>query len=223
MGFDIRNGILFRYIEEPFQTDIIIPDGVTEIGGDSFRFKKHLKSIVIPDSVKTIGNHAFRACMSLESITFTDSINAISKNAFDECFEVQKITYCGKTIDYPYNVNDIMMILVKRCIITMKLSQSLSTAVFILWLTHPQEKPIVNYIRRNFTKLFEYIITYPHAELIQNILDQGDFVTDQNIDIFIRYAIDQKQHENYITLLEYKNQKIGYTDTEAIINKKFSL
>ena len=36
MGFEIVNGVLKKYTEEPEIFDVIIPDGVTEIGYSAF-------------------------------------------------------------------------------------------------------------------------------------------------------------------------------------------
>ncbi len=36
MGFVIENGVLIKYTEEPGVTEVVIPDGVTIIGGYSF-------------------------------------------------------------------------------------------------------------------------------------------------------------------------------------------
>ena len=36
MGFEIENGVLIKYTEEPGVTEVVIPDGVTIIGGYSF-------------------------------------------------------------------------------------------------------------------------------------------------------------------------------------------
>lgn len=40
MAFQIENGVLKKYIEEPGVTEVVIPDGVTEIGTCAFGFFK---------------------------------------------------------------------------------------------------------------------------------------------------------------------------------------
>ena len=36
MGFEIENGVLIKYTEEPGVTEIVIPNGVTSIGNFAF-------------------------------------------------------------------------------------------------------------------------------------------------------------------------------------------
>lgn len=54
MGFEIKNGVLEEYREEPDVTEIVIPDGVTEIGEGAFGFCESLTSITISNSVTEI-------------------------------------------------------------------------------------------------------------------------------------------------------------------------
>ena len=54
------------YLNGEKLTDLVIPDGVTDIGGYAFYGCTSLESIVIPDSVTDIGEYAFYGCTSLE-------------------------------------------------------------------------------------------------------------------------------------------------------------
>ncbi len=51
--------------------EIVIPDGVTEIGAEAFNFS-NITSIVIGKNVKKIGSWAFRACSDLKAVYITD-------------------------------------------------------------------------------------------------------------------------------------------------------
>ena len=51
-------------------TEIILPDGVTEIGRWAFWGCASLTNVTIPDTVKSIGAAALKKCTSLASITF---------------------------------------------------------------------------------------------------------------------------------------------------------
>ena len=49
--------------------NIIIPDGVTNIGYAAFGYCTSLTNIMIPDSVTTIAGQAFDTCLNLAAIT----------------------------------------------------------------------------------------------------------------------------------------------------------
>ena len=65
--------------------DLVIPDGVKNIGRNAFYGCVELTSITIPDSVTTIGDWAFKECGGLTSITIPDSVTTIGDWAFDDC------------------------------------------------------------------------------------------------------------------------------------------
>ena len=58
-------------------TDLVIPDGVTNISAFSFAKCKSLASVTIPNSVTTIGQSAFRECTGLTTIKVGDGVQAI--------------------------------------------------------------------------------------------------------------------------------------------------
>ena len=76
---------------------IIIFDGVTSIGNDSFYACTSLTSITIPDSVTSIESETFRGCSSLSSITIPDSVTTVEGGAFSFCSSLETI-HGGKNI-----------------------------------------------------------------------------------------------------------------------------
>ena len=70
----------------------IIPNSVTSIGDDAFRWCESLQSITIPNSVTSIGDIAFSWCKSLQSITIPNSVTSIGDNAFSWCKSLQSVT-----------------------------------------------------------------------------------------------------------------------------------
>ena len=82
MPFEIKDGVLRRYREEPGVTEVVIPDGVTCIRNGAFHSCENLTSITIPESVVKIGCGAFTFCRSLTSITIPGGVTCIEKYTF---------------------------------------------------------------------------------------------------------------------------------------------
>lgn len=73
--FDIENGVLIKYKGDG--GNVVIPEGVTEIGYCAFFNSIELKSVTIPNSVIVIGTYAFLNCSQLTSVTIPNSVKAI--------------------------------------------------------------------------------------------------------------------------------------------------
>lgn len=74
------------------EADVVIPDGITEIGDSAFACSFELKSVSIPSSVKKISDNAFWCCCELESVEFGDGIEDIGAHAFAGCDKIKNIT-----------------------------------------------------------------------------------------------------------------------------------
>ncbi len=80
------------YLDGELITELVIPAGVTSIGGSAFQNCSSLTSITIPDSVTSIDDSAFSGCSSLTSITIPDSVTSIGHHAFYSCDNLTSIT-----------------------------------------------------------------------------------------------------------------------------------
>ena len=73
-------------------TKITIPDSVTSIGRGAFEACKSLTSVTIPDNVTSISDYAFQYCTGLTSVTIPDSVTSIGNYAFEDCTGLTSIT-----------------------------------------------------------------------------------------------------------------------------------
>ena len=80
------------YLNGELITELVIPDGVTEIKGYAFYGCTGLTSIEIPSSVTSIGKEAFHYCTGLTSIEIPNSVTSIGENAFCNCSGLTSIT-----------------------------------------------------------------------------------------------------------------------------------
>ncbi len=90
--------------------DVVIPDGVTSIGGSAFSECSSLTSITLPDGVTSIGNSAFYGCSSLTSITIPDSVTSIGWGAFNDCESLTISAFAGSCAEQYARENNIPVV-----------------------------------------------------------------------------------------------------------------
>src|SRR5574344_1900723 len=73
-------------------TTAIIPNSVTSIGNDAFKWCTSLTSVTIPNSVTPIGDAAFKQCEHLTSVTIPNSVTSIGDEAFYYCRYLSSVT-----------------------------------------------------------------------------------------------------------------------------------
>jgi len=202
-------------------TSVSIPDGVKSIGDWAFSECRHLPSVVIPDSVTSIGYSAFLDCTSLKSVKIPDSAIHIEYMSFKGCSNLIFVIFGKVTISLS-GAGD------KTYIISMLVRKNYSmeidadakyNLIFQIFAFGLDEEGVSEYIKKNFAKMFRYLIDHEKTEIIQKILDSEKFITKKNIDRHIQYAIDQKKYQIQIMLTDYKQKKNWYQD----IDKKLKL
>ena len=87
--FVIENGVLTKYVGPG--GDVVIPEGVTEIGACAFEKCTKLTGVTIPEGVIGVGFKAFAGCTKLAEVHLSDSVNAISLWAFKNCSKLKFI------------------------------------------------------------------------------------------------------------------------------------
>ncbi len=71
-------------------TEVIIPEGVTEIGEYAFA-ETTVKKITLPESLTKIGDYAFYMS-TLEEIVIPSGVKEIGYSSFDRCLNLEKVT-----------------------------------------------------------------------------------------------------------------------------------
>ena len=99
------DGVLKKY--RGHDLDVVIPDGVREIGESAFVDMKGLERMImecedydapemetltIPDSVTRIQSYAFAYCMNLEEVNIPDSVVSIGERAFEGCESLKSVS-----------------------------------------------------------------------------------------------------------------------------------
>ena len=88
--FVIEDGVLKKYVGPG--GDVVIPDGVTEIGHGAFYMCRDLHSVTIPKGVTSFGNEAFHFCENLSTVTIPEGVTSIGYAAFSNCSALTSIT-----------------------------------------------------------------------------------------------------------------------------------
>ena len=80
------------YLNGELVTELVIPEGVTEIKHDAFRGCTSFTNVIIPEGVTSIEAYAFNECTSMTSITLPESLKNIYWGAFSGCAALESIT-----------------------------------------------------------------------------------------------------------------------------------
>ena len=81
--------------------DVVIPEGVTEIGWKAFADCKSLKSVTIPSTIKELSNYCFENCVNLESVTIPASVTDIYYgDVFSGCKSLKSFVVDPKNPNY---------------------------------------------------------------------------------------------------------------------------
>ncbi len=89
-GEDISDRTASQSFPKSLKT-VVLPEGVTKIGGEAFLECENLQKVILPQSMRTISLRAFRNCGNLQEINFPNGMTIISSYAFYGCKSLQKV------------------------------------------------------------------------------------------------------------------------------------
>ncbi len=92
--FSVNGTVLVGYKGE--DEDLVIPEGIEEIGRNVFGRAEHLKRITLPKSLKKIRAFTFSGCTGLERIVLPEGIEEIEEYAFYDCSSLADIQFPEK-------------------------------------------------------------------------------------------------------------------------------
>ena len=70
---------------------VIINEGITEVGDNAFQGCSNLKKVQLPESLKTLNGYSFGMCNQLTEIYIPSGVEALSRLSFTQCSNLVKI------------------------------------------------------------------------------------------------------------------------------------
>ncbi len=197
---------------------ITIPKSVRSIGKEIFENCKNLASVSLQEGLVTIKELAFAHCESLTEITIPKSVETLGYIAFLGCRNMKRVPMTlvdGKLFYQPEDTKNIPDFKMNEIILNRNYSVRIDSEVkyyliFQMFLLDVDSDGVSEYIKKNFPKMFRWLIEHENIEVIQKILDSGNFITKRNIDKFIQYAIENQKHQVQILLIDYKYQHFEF-------------
>jgi len=160
-------------------------------------------------------------------VTFPENMPDIEANAFCDCSNLKYaplILSDGKMLYEPPNRNDVSFSWIRQLVHNHDYSIEMNhdvkyNLIFQMFAFGLDQKETFAYISENFSAMFPVLIDMDDIKLIHKILASEKFITKENIDDLIRYAIDTQKHEIQLILTDYKNRKSWYQNIDDISDK----
>ncbi len=91
MLVDREWGVLISYLNASHESEVALPEEITEIGEAAFAYNRDLVSVTIPSSVRVIRERAFSQCRQLKTVSIAEGLIRIETWAFSNCYELAEI------------------------------------------------------------------------------------------------------------------------------------
>ena len=86
------------YYKGELVQNLVIPDGVVNIGTFAFKDCTSIHSVTLPNSLKSIGYGAFESCVNLSGeVKIPDSVTSVNNRAFAKCTRLNRVD-CGNGV-----------------------------------------------------------------------------------------------------------------------------
>lgn len=223
--------------------EVTIPDHITKLEAYTFKNCYSLKSIHLPKNLKTIGDSCFRYCKSLEEVIFPNGTKDIIAGAFNGCEKLKKVvipetvTWVGysfsscpeleKILCHGIEINEqdldknsetasiFVWMIVRKDFEARRLPNSKYRIIYEMFLRNQDNQKINAYIKENFAEIIKILIQENQIQLVQNYMKSfRRYTTAQNLDEFIRFAIDEQKYEIQIFLTNLKYQRNDFTEKD---------
>ena len=199
-------------------TSVRLPKFLTELQIDTFNYCTALSEIEIPETVTRIESKAFYDCKSLSELHLPDGLEFLSSDAVDDghlCrFAYRDIKFTNKG-----NISTCLyMISSHKFSVRHPIAEKVSILIQ-MYHQNPEDNSMLLYLKEQFPEIIRPLIDENQAELIREVIHTGQMIQKENIDEFIRYAIEKQSYETQVLLTNYKSEQFGFESIEEKTNR----
>ncbi|MBR0485514.1 MAG: leucine-rich repeat domain-containing protein [Oscillospiraceae bacterium] len=189
---------------------IKIPETVVKVRKFAFCGCRHLTEIRIPASVKHIQYGAFRQCTNLKEILIPVTVLQCENPDFplDTLVSVQGksgvMTYQPSESHHNWPASYLVLERDFSVRFDRNRKYDLIFRMFFAGIFGAED-----YVKKNFSKMFRFLIDNDKTEEIRKILEMQKFISKRNINSFIRYADENSHSECWEILSDYKKEHLS--------------
>ena len=214
--FTSADGVLYNkdmtelYCCPAGKKEIRIPETVTKIRKFAFCGCQYLTEIHIPASVKHIQYGAFRWCDALKEILIPVTVLQCENPDFplDTLVSVQGksgvMTYQPSESHHNWPASYLVLERDYSFRFDRNRKYDLIFRMFFAGIFGAED-----YVKKNFSKMFRFLIDNNDTEKIRKILELNKFISKRNIGRFISYAEENYHPECREILSQYKKEKLS--------------
>ena len=229
MAFDIQDGVLVKYTPEDGETEVTVPDGVTEIGKFVFFGCKSMKKLTIPDCVAKIGNEAFAWCTEMTELILPGKALEIDRDAFVRCDGLRTVRFGDLgTVQLPETLYGLRRAAGLAALITGESYSGFASGAKLCYMleryTFLRDKESEECLSRNLPfalrALLECIIEAEKIRALEYLLTHPEWISKRGlsagVQTAIRHTAEGGSIEPQVMLMDYYNTHYGAEDAENI-------